>query len=366
VGQMYGMGPVEQMITTVNIALQRETSLLSFYTNGSTPDTIFSVPETWTSAETRDFKTWWDSALAGNVPERRGTQFVPFGVKPLNTKEGILTDETDQWLIRIMCFFLGLNPMPFIKQMNRGQEQTHHEEAMQEGLAPWQAYFTDMIGHLIRVKWGFNDLKFAFDEDDPVDPVDQSKIDSSDVQAGIYHPDEIRSKRGDEPMPDDMRQQMAMVNYRNAPNATLLSEEQEQAKSDAMVSHAKAMNDAIPPEPVKPGQPPAAKLEEIAALLKATPAPQVKVDAPVTVNPPAVHIAPAPVTVTPGPVNVTLPEMKASDVFVEVGATNVQAKFDQPKPAKIPADRSIKYERDKDGVLVAKITETRTQTIRKE
>jgi hypothetical protein len=163
-----------------------------------------------------------------------------------------------------------------------------------------------------------------------------------------------------------MRQQMAMVNYRNAPNATLLSEEQEQAKSDAMVSHAKAMNDAIPPEPAKPGQPPAAKLEEIAALLKATPAPQVKVDAPVTVNPPAVHIAPAPVTVNPGPVNVTLPEMKASDVFVEVGATNVQAKFDQPKPAKIPADRSIKYERGKDGVLVAKITETRTQTIRKE
>jgi hypothetical protein len=362
VGQMYGMGPVEQMITTVNIALQRETSLLSFYTHGATPDLIFSVPETWTSAETKDFKTWWDSVLSGNVPERRGTQFVPFGVKPLNVKEGLLTDETDQWLIRIMCFFMGLNPMPFIKQMNRGQEQTHHEEAMQEGLAPWQAYFTDLIGHLIRLKWGFRDLKFAFDEDDPVDPVDQSKIDSSDVQAGIYHPDEIRAKRGDEPMPDDMRQQMAMVNYRNAPNATLLSEEQEQAKSDAAVSHTEAMNAVQPKEPEGNKPPGPAKLEDIAALLKAAPAPQVKVDAPVTVNPPAVHIAPAPVNVTPGPVNITLPEMKASDVFVDLGATNVRV--DVPAPVKARTERTVTYERDKAGNLVAKITDASMSVVR--
>lgn len=355
VDSVYGFGPVEQMIVTVNIAIRREQSLLSFYTHGSRPDTVFTTPATWTSKEVADFKVWWDSVLEGNLENRRGTMFVPDGAKPFDMKAGLLTDETDQWLIRIMCFFLGLNPMPFVKQMNRGQEQTHHEEAVQEGLMPWQAYITDMINHLVRLKWGWADLEFKFDEDDPVDPVDQSKIDASDVQAGIYHPDEIRAKRGDDAMPEDMRDQMAMANYRNAPNASVLPEAMQQAQNE----HALALA-AARPAPAAPGKPEPTKqekLEEIAALGKALQSPPAHIN----VESPVVNIQPPKVDVHAAPVNVTLPEIKQADVFVDVGATNV--KVDVPRGTSGPVTKTIRAERGPDGKLRGEIIKTETVRI---
>lgn len=216
VDSLYGFGPVEQIMTTVWISHAREQYLLQYYKNGSTPDLMVATPPTWNPDQIKQFQQWWDSLLVGNLENRRGTKFVPDGTKVIDTKEKALTDESDQWLIRICCFAFGLNPMPFIKQMNRGQEQTHHEEAIQEGLEPWQKWFTDFMDRIIALKFGWRDLTFAWREDDPVDPVDQAKIDASDVLSAIYHPDEIRRKRGDEPMAPALRADLAYTNFRSA------------------------------------------------------------------------------------------------------------------------------------------------------
>src|SRR5581483_9110995 len=142
----------------------------------------------------KQFELWWNALLKGNLENRRGAMFVPKGVEPYDTKQKALTDGTDEWLVRICCFAFGLNPMPFVKMMNRGQEQMHHQEAVQEGVEPWQKWFCDFIDRIIALKFGWRDLTFRWHEDDPVDPVDQAKIDASDIESAIYHPDEIRRK----------------------------------------------------------------------------------------------------------------------------------------------------------------------------
>ena len=45
--KVYGYSPVEQIVMTVNIALRKEMSQLSYYTYGSTPDLILSTPKEW-------------------------------------------------------------------------------------------------------------------------------------------------------------------------------------------------------------------------------------------------------------------------------------------------------------------------------
>lgn len=214
IDSLYGYGPVEQIMTTVYIAHAREQYVLEYYRNGSVPDLVFGVPETWNPDQIAQFERNWNSLLQGNLANRRGAKFVPGGVKPFDIREKALTDEADQWLIRICCFAFGLNPMPFLKAMNRGQEQMHHEEAVQEGLEPWQAWFTDLMNRVIALKFGWRDLTFRWREDDPVDPVDQAKIDASDILSAIYHPDEIRTKRGDDPMTPELRAQLAFTNFR--------------------------------------------------------------------------------------------------------------------------------------------------------
>jgi Phage portal protein len=347
----YGYGPVEQIVMTINIAIRQEVWLLSYYTDGSQPDVAFSTPSTWTTQDIANFKRWWDSVLSGNLAERRGTMFLPDGTKIFNFKEGAIQDnQTAEWVIRVMCFALGLNPMPFVKQMNRGQEQTHHEEAQQEGEGPWISWLVDFIGAIVRLKFGWDDIEFRFDEADSVDPVDQSKIDASDVAAGIYHPDEIRANRGDSPMPADLRSQMAMVEYRNTPNATLLTDENQANQDDRKVALANQMPKPEPQQvgpdgkPVQPQTKPAEKAEPVVNHFKFD-APQITM--------PAITIAPPAITVNSPPVNVTLPEMKQADVFVDVGATNV--KVDMPKGASV--SKTVTAKRRADGSFEGVIRE---------
>jgi hypothetical protein len=152
VDSVYGYGPVEQIITTINIGLAREAYLQSYYTHGSRPDTVWTTPATWTTQQIIDFQTWWNSVLAGQIQNRAGgAMFVPEGTKPFDMREKALTDETDQWLIRIMCFALGLSPMPFIKMMNRATGQQHHQQDQEEGLGPWQNWLSDLFDRAIAI-----------------------------------------------------------------------------------------------------------------------------------------------------------------------------------------------------------------------
>ncbi len=248
----YGYGPVEQMITTVNIALSREAYLLQFYTEGSTPDLLLTTPEQWTTKDIAEFQVWWDALLRGNLAERRGAKFIPNGVKALDTKEKALTDETDQWLIRIMCFCMGLNPMPFIKQMNKGQEKTHHDEAQSEGLEPWLQWFGDLVAFIMRVKFGYADLKLHWEEEDALDPLEAAQVDEILVNSKLYHPDELRARRGDDAMPDDMRSQMDMATFSNQPNSTILPDDQQAAKDEAAQAIAAAKPAPIIAKPKRP------------------------------------------------------------------------------------------------------------------
>jgi len=256
VDSVYGFGPVEQIITTVNIALRREAYLLTYYTDGSTPDLLISCPKEWNPDQISRFKVWWDSVLAGNLGARRGTMFIPDGSHQINTKEKALTDETDQWLIRICCFALGLNPMPFIKQMNRGQEKTHHDEASQEGLEPWLEWVANLVNQVVRLKWGYDDVVFRWKEDEATDELERAQIDQIYLQNKVYHPDEIRAKRGDAPMPDDMREQLDMPTYSQAVNATVLPPDQQaeaDARQQAKAEQMAALKPAMPPPNAAPG-----------------------------------------------------------------------------------------------------------------
>lgn len=250
VHKIYGFSPVEQIVTTVNIALRRQYYQLAYYTDGSTPDLIFSVPETWNPDQIAQFQQYWQAMLEGNLQNRRGTMFVPKGVDPYDTKEKALKDEYDEWLTRICCFAFSISPAPFIKQMNRSTAQSNQEVAIQQGLEPVLQWLSGLMEYVIRVKFGYDDLAFRWQEDDPVDPAEQATIFGTYVDAKVYHPDEVRQKLGDDPMAPEMRAEMDQATFARTANATVLPPDQ-QAEADArMQARAAAM-----PKPAVPGAP---------------------------------------------------------------------------------------------------------------
>jgi hypothetical protein len=197
VNRVYGYSPVEQVITTVDIALRRQQHQLSYYTEGSVPDLLFQVPEGWTPDQIKNFQTWWASLFAeGNISNRRMARFVPHGVTPYNTKEAVLKDQYDEWLSRIICYAFSVSPNALVAQVNRATAEQVEETAKASGMEPVKNWFKGVMDRIIADVYQEPGLEFVWSQKDAVDPLEQAQIHAIYLQCGVLGVDEVRKEIG--------------------------------------------------------------------------------------------------------------------------------------------------------------------------
>jgi hypothetical protein len=197
---VYGMSPVEQVVVTVNTAIRRAVYQLDYYLAGSTPDAFVGLPEAWNLQNIRDFQSWFDGLMSGNLMNRRKVRFMPGQFKYVETKEPPLKDDYDEWLARVICFIFSISPEPFVTHLNRATAGSARSRALEEGLAPSQRWWKGLMDQILRFDLKHPELEFVFLEDREQDPKAQMEIDTGYVKSGIFAIDEIRKERGKLPM----------------------------------------------------------------------------------------------------------------------------------------------------------------------
>jgi hypothetical protein len=197
---MFGFSPVEQITSTISIAMRRSLSQLEYFREGNQPDAVFGLPETWTPDQTMRFQDYWDSLFAGNLGTRRRMKFIPAGTgsRYTPTKEPPLKSEFDEWLTRIVCFAFSYPPSAFVSLSNRSIAEAHERQAEEEGLGPLKEWFCDMINGIIEREFS-DEVELAFIEEQVVDQKVQAEVLSTYVQNGILSINSAREKIGEQP-----------------------------------------------------------------------------------------------------------------------------------------------------------------------
>lgn len=206
--RLYGYSPVEQIIMTVNIAMRRQIHQLNFYTEGNVPEALISTPETWNPDQIRQFQNWFDSLLEGNLAQRRKAKFIPAGVEYHDTKAGAIGDKYDEWLARVICYAFSISPTAFVTQVNRATAKTALKSAMTEGLLPTMAWVKSVMDLIVQRCFGFDDLQFAWGEQEEVDAAAQATIDSTYITAKVKTPDEVRADLGLPPLTPEQKKEL--------------------------------------------------------------------------------------------------------------------------------------------------------------
>ncbi len=201
VQKAYGFSEVEQIITTVNIALRRQQFQLSYYTEGNVPEALIGTPESWTPDQVAAFQVYWDALFTGNLAQRRHAKFVPGGVAKtyLPTKEPELKGAMDDWLSRIVCFAFSLSPQSLVTMMNRATAETADAQAKEEGVEPLKAFVKEIIDDVLESEFGCGDLEFAWDDAVAVDEKTQIENVVKKKDAGIITINRARELLGEEP-----------------------------------------------------------------------------------------------------------------------------------------------------------------------
>jgi SPP1 gp7 family putative phage head morphogenesis protein len=210
--RVYGLGPVEQVINTVNVALRRNQFVLDYFTSGTVPDALAGVPETWSVDQIGMFQKYWDNLLVsedGDSSLRRKLRFVPGEIARnfKETKAPPLKDMFDEWLARIVCYCFSIDVTPFVAQVNRSVAETNREQSLMEGLGPIMRW-TKGIADEILERTGFEDLEMSWQEGKIVDPEKRMKVLTGYVEKKVLHPDEAREELGRDPLTDAQKKDM--------------------------------------------------------------------------------------------------------------------------------------------------------------
>lgn len=208
--RLYGFSPVEQVITTVNIALRRQVSQLDYFTEGNIPEAFGTLPETWTADQITRFQQWFDSVTTGDPSQaRRRIRFMPGGTTILRPGETILKNDFDEWLARIICFAFSLSPTMLVKETNRATAESVADTAKDEGLLPLLEWLEEHINLLLSVFFGIEDVRFAWQLKNAVTPVEQAQIDKTYIDAKVRTVDEVREDHGWAPLTAAQKEELA-------------------------------------------------------------------------------------------------------------------------------------------------------------
>jgi HK97 family phage portal protein len=196
----YGFGPVEQILLYINIGLRRALTQLHYYTAGNVPEGLICAPEGWNAEQIAHFQEWFDSILSGNLAERSKIVWAPGGAKYQAFKSSPIERDFEEWLARVVCYVFSLPPTALVNQVNRATGETMQEAALSEGNQPLMAWTKRLADRVIQRHMGHDDLEFAWQTVDPLDPEDQAMMLVSLVKEGIITRNEARSERGMDPV----------------------------------------------------------------------------------------------------------------------------------------------------------------------
>ena len=198
--KVYGYSQVEQIITTVNIAIRRQMYILGFFTEGNIPETAFGCPEGWNVKQVAEFQAYWDSMFEGNQNMKRKGRFIPGGVKPVVLKSPELKQEIDEWLARIVMYTFSQAPTPFCKETNRATAETVGDASKAEGKAPRKIFIRSLMNKIIWLHCGWTEIEFDWIDDDASEPLERAQIDAIYIVNKVLTPDEVREDLGRDPL----------------------------------------------------------------------------------------------------------------------------------------------------------------------
>jgi len=197
---LYGYSPVEQIYLEATEGIRRTLYQLNFWTEGTLPEMVITVPDAWTPQQIAMFQANFDALMAGNVALKSRVRFVPGGMKPFDIKNAngeALKSDYDEWLARLVCYTFSVSPQPFVQQMNRATAEVSVEAAEEEGTLALQSWFKDEImDPIVQEVLGADGLEFVWLPKPSVDPLQRAQVAQIYVRNGVRSVNEVRQEIG--------------------------------------------------------------------------------------------------------------------------------------------------------------------------
>lgn len=199
----FGLSPLESLIIQVKAALASDIYNLNWFTNSNLAEGFVELPDLPLD-KIKEYQAYWDALIAGDPRKQRRIKFVPEGMKYTPTKkaEDMAFEKFSEWLLKQTCAVFGVPPQDigFTTDINRSTADVQAEKGQERAKRPMVNFLQELFTSIIQKEMGFTDFKFVYLNIDPVDKLNEAKIDTLRIKSGINSVDEIRIRDGLDPV----------------------------------------------------------------------------------------------------------------------------------------------------------------------
>lgn len=206
VTNVYGTSTLEQLRPIVDIAIRRTAKQLSWYQNGTVPESFIEAPENASTPEQiRQMQQLFNELYSGNDVLRSAMTLLPHGANYTPTKPFQYSKDESEEIISIICASEGIPRSIFTSQTNRATAEMQRDDAQDTGLRPLILTIKDQLD-----KWVQNDLNAPDLEAMPVERTAGNEWEGAQrkalmVTSGLRTVDEMRAEDGLDPLPEEER-----------------------------------------------------------------------------------------------------------------------------------------------------------------
>lgn len=196
---LYGFPPLEWVIMTINQALRKQVTDLSWFTEGNTPEGFVTMPDGAMSLEqSKAFEDDFNALLAGNAKARARMKFIPWDAKVQIPRAFTAETAWDEFLLKKTCAAIGVSPQEigFTADVNKATGEMQENVQFRRSTEPITQFVESMLTEVIETDFGYPALKLTFHaQRAEEDLLAVAQADDIYVKMGATDLDEIRSKR---------------------------------------------------------------------------------------------------------------------------------------------------------------------------
>lgn len=172
-GSPYGRSPLEMCLLFATTGIRRWTRTLSWFTEGTTPDTWMQMPAGSSPEQAERWGTVLNEENRGDEHERRKIRPIPPGANPISVQDIPWENNVDEFIVRGICFSYQVNPLYMVDMLGRATADTMEAVQTDAGLEPVMSYlnrFVDDCNHRRLISMGVDPamailVKHIFTED---------------------------------------------------------------------------------------------------------------------------------------------------------------------------------------------------------
>ena len=196
--RVYGFSEVEQCIIPANILVRRSLHQLFYYTEGSVPDAFITSPAGTSGEGVKQFQEDMDLKFAGQSNKRRRVHVLPPGFdKVIQTKDAVLTDQTDEVMFRLVCWMFDISPQALVRQLgSKGGAEAQKEISFEEGMLSRMKFWQSYVNLGIRRFWKTDEYGLAWAAEGGGDPEKAANARKVDIASGFRMRNEAREEAG--------------------------------------------------------------------------------------------------------------------------------------------------------------------------